>query len=618
MEAIERARLDIAERDEAAKDTGPLSEERRLARAIFESNSVQYFIGLAIFLAYVQAIAAAQALPQKGSVSEKWFFAFECLFTAVFTFELFLNAFGNWWRPFVSDWWNWFDTVVVAVCIVSAIVPGLPAVNVLRLLRVFKMVRLFRKLTALRILLNALSSSVVPVLYSFMILLLVSSLYAVLSTDLFGGIDFENFGSFMRSLFSLFQIATGDSWASVIVRGVMTQYEPDMQKAGLTGLFFVSYVLIVGIVLINVVVAVLLDEFISTVAREKLEDEMAKTEHERTIQTKHAIGPLDPLISGIMDYTSQGDLSDKIMTLYQRFDINEGGGIDFDEFNKGLTALNLPQITKDEWEVITDKAMLLDARAELMPGQFEAMIKQQLHLYCRRRLVSAMFRCRNDENNSDLLLCMQLINTQLEALQTIIVPDPARVDQKKKQGLLKTMFCGPMVKCFAAWKEWTKAQAAEAALVPIYQVQERLVDMEQTLDSVSENQKSLEANMSSVMRSVREMHNLLAANLNLPKGSRPGSLPGAPSHGQLQGALADVRPDPMQHTYSNPPSDASGAKGDLVFVHAEKEVMERGMVLTSLDIGHLDLEEPKKGQRICDRIADGLQYRTPIHEGSEG
>ena len=74
----------------------------------------------------------------------------------------------------------------------------------------------------------------------------------------------------------------------------------------------------------------------------------------------------------------------------------------------------------------------------------------------------------------------------------------------------------------------------------------------------------------------------------------------------------------MQPTYSNPPSDASRAKSDLVFVHAEKEVMERGMVLTSLDIGHLDLEEPKKGQRIYDRIADGLQYRTPIHEGSEG
>ena len=35
-------------------------------------------------------------------------------------------------------------------------------------------------------------------------------------------------------------------------------------------LFFVSYVLLVGLVLMNIVVAVLLDEFISTVAREKV------------------------------------------------------------------------------------------------------------------------------------------------------------------------------------------------------------------------------------------------------------------------------------------------------------------------------------------------------------
>ena len=39
--------------------------------------------------------------------------------------------------------------------------------------------------------------------------------------------------------------------------------------------YFVSYVLIVGVVLMNIVVAVLLDEFISTVAREKSEQENA-------------------------------------------------------------------------------------------------------------------------------------------------------------------------------------------------------------------------------------------------------------------------------------------------------------------------------------------------------
>ena len=57
------------------------------------------------------------------------------------------------------------------------------------------MVRLFRKLTALRILINALSSSIVPVLYSFIILILVTSLYAIISTEMFSTRDFDNFGA---------------------------------------------------------------------------------------------------------------------------------------------------------------------------------------------------------------------------------------------------------------------------------------------------------------------------------------------------------------------------------------------------------------------------------------
>ena len=47
------------------------------------------------------------------------------------------------------------------------------------------------------------------------------------------------------------QIATGDSWSSVIVRGVMIEHGMGTTTAGLTGLFFVSYVLIVGCVCLN-------------------------------------------------------------------------------------------------------------------------------------------------------------------------------------------------------------------------------------------------------------------------------------------------------------------------------------------------------------------------------
>ena len=127
----------------------------------------------------------------------------------IFAVELAINAFGTWMWEFLADSWNVFDAFVVIVSIVGLAVPGLPAVNVLRLVRVFKMVRLFRKLTALRILIHALAAAVVPVLYSFVILLLVTSVYAVLATEFFKKDDVLHFGSFSQSLYTLFQVVQG-------------------------------------------------------------------------------------------------------------------------------------------------------------------------------------------------------------------------------------------------------------------------------------------------------------------------------------------------------------------------------------------------------------------------
>jgi voltage-gated sodium channel len=90
-----------------------------------------------------------------------------------------------------------------------------------------------------------------------MMLLLVSSVYAIVATDLFKSHDdyFLDFGS---SLFTLFQIATGDSWASNVARDLMRYQQDAGREAAATwvALIFVSYVLIVGVVLMNIVVAV--------------------------------------------------------------------------------------------------------------------------------------------------------------------------------------------------------------------------------------------------------------------------------------------------------------------------------------------------------------------------
>lgn len=67
----------------------------------------------------------------------------------------------------------------------------------------------------------------------------------------------QRFGSFMKSIFSMWQIMSMDSWASNLARGCIFK-----AKLPLASVYFVSYLFISGIIMSNVVVAILLDKYI--------------------------------------------------------------------------------------------------------------------------------------------------------------------------------------------------------------------------------------------------------------------------------------------------------------------------------------------------------------------
>ena len=71
------------------------------------------------------------------------------------------------------------DAIVVLIAIAGLVKEDLPAISVLRLFRVLKMVRLFRSMTQLRIMIDALYSAILPVANAFMLLLLLSTMYAI-------------------------------------------------------------------------------------------------------------------------------------------------------------------------------------------------------------------------------------------------------------------------------------------------------------------------------------------------------------------------------------------------------------------------------------------------------
>ena len=117
---------------------------------------------------------------------------------------------------------------------------------------------------------------------------------------LFGSKSPEYFKDLKTALFSMHQVVTGDSWASGVVRSLFdTNEEGVVVTDANIALFFVSYFIISNVLLLNVVIAVLLDEFIANVQRE-LEEREAKAEAEAA--KRLVTGVLDPITQNLIEY----------------------------------------------------------------------------------------------------------------------------------------------------------------------------------------------------------------------------------------------------------------------------------------------------------------------------
>ena len=90
-----------------------------------------------------------------------------------------------------------------AVSVASQIDSAWPGMSVLRLLRIFKVFRIFARLGSLRMLAESLLESLLPVVNALSILLLVSSVYAILGVQLFQDDIPESFNSFSSAFITV-------------------------------------------------------------------------------------------------------------------------------------------------------------------------------------------------------------------------------------------------------------------------------------------------------------------------------------------------------------------------------------------------------------------------------
>lgn len=185
----------------------------------------------------------------KDSRIDEWLQFADCICLWVFVVELSLRIYVYKIAFFKGReyGWNWFDFIVVAISLF-----GDNELSVLRALRVVRLLRLLSIFPSMRVVSNALMHTL-PSMASICVLLLIFYyIYGVMCVNLFGKDFPQYFGTLGRSFFTLFQIMTLEGWSEGIVR-------PIMEKYPYAWIVFISYILIVTFVVLNLVLAVIVE-----------------------------------------------------------------------------------------------------------------------------------------------------------------------------------------------------------------------------------------------------------------------------------------------------------------------------------------------------------------------
>jgi hypothetical protein len=240
---------------------------RAKRKIMIQSNGWQYILAIIILLGFACDVLTAQVLPQPQSREKMIFFALDIVVSGFFTIDLCINMFANssdWFRPFYTEPANAFDMLIVAVSLANLYMEvseiQSPPVKMIRLIRVVKD-----------------------------ILFTVTLIYSVLGVSFFAEISRAKFLDLKTALFTMNGVSTGD--LSVAYELFETDKDGVPVTNALIAFFFITYILIGTVLLLNVVIAVLLDEFIANVVRET----DAAEEVTETIRAKRRI-------TGVLDY----------------------------------------------------------------------------------------------------------------------------------------------------------------------------------------------------------------------------------------------------------------------------------------------------------------------------
>ncbi|KAL4622587.1 voltage-dependent L-type calcium channel subunit alpha-1D-like [Arapaima gigas] len=260
---------------------------RKKCRSAVKSVAFYWLVLLLVFLN--TAASASEHYNQPEWLTRVQETANRVLLT-LFTLEMLLKMYSLGLQVYFMAFFNRFDCFVVCGGIVETILVemdimpplGIAVLRCVRLLRIFKVTRHWNALSNL---VASLINSMKAIASLLLLLFLYLIIFALLGMQLFGGkFNFDEtqtkrstFDSFPAALLTCFQILTGEDWNSVMYDGIMAYGGPNFPGM-IVCIYFV--ILFVCDILLNVFLAIAVDNLATGEAESKKKEEKKEEEEE--------------------------------------------------------------------------------------------------------------------------------------------------------------------------------------------------------------------------------------------------------------------------------------------------------------------------------------------------
>jgi voltage-gated sodium channel len=240
-----------------------------LARRIADNPRFQYFILSVIVVgAIVIGVETSATLMARYGTAIG---ALETLIQAIFVAEIAIRILACWPRPlaFFAHGWNLFDFIVVA----ASLLPQAGAFAVVaRLARLLRVTRLISVFPELRLIVTTMLRSIPSMGHVIVLLSLLIYVYAILGFHFFRATDPSHWGALGAALLTLFQMLTLEGW--VEIQSAVLEAHP------WAWIYFSSFVFVAVFVVVNLFIAVVINNLESVKHEQQIESDRVSAQHE--------------------------------------------------------------------------------------------------------------------------------------------------------------------------------------------------------------------------------------------------------------------------------------------------------------------------------------------------